>query len=52
MVVVTHEIGFAREAADEVVFVDGGEVLESGPSKQVLDNPRHARTQGFLRRVL
>lgn len=52
MVVVTHEIGFAREAADTVVFIDGGVVVESGPPAQVLTDPRHARTRDFLRRVL
>ncbi|GAA0503175.1 amino acid ABC transporter ATP-binding protein [Saccharopolyspora thermophila] len=52
MVVVTHEIGFAREVADEVVFLDGGEVLESGPPEELLDNPRHPRTREFLHRVL
>ncbi|MEB3371404.1 amino acid ABC transporter ATP-binding protein [Saccharopolyspora mangrovi] len=52
MVVVTHEIGFAREAADSVVFLDAGEVVETGPPGEVLTNPRHARTQEFLQRTL
>ena len=52
MVVVTHEIGFARSAADEVVFMDGGVVVESGPPAQVIDDPQHARTQGFIQSVL
>jgi polar amino acid transport system ATP-binding protein len=52
MVVVTHEISFAREVADRVLFIDGGVVVEQGPSKDVLNHPRHPRTQDFLRRVL
>jgi polar amino acid transport system ATP-binding protein len=52
MVVVTHEIGFARKAADQVVFMDGGRVVESGPPEQVLDAPQHERTRAFLARVL
>jgi polar amino acid transport system ATP-binding protein len=52
MVVVTHEIGFAREVADVVTFMDGGVVVESGPPSQVLDAPQHARTQSFLAKVL
>ncbi len=52
MVVVTHEIGFAREAADEVVFIDAGVVVEHGPPEQVLDAPRHERTRSFLSKVL
>jgi polar amino acid transport system ATP-binding protein len=52
MVVVTHEIGFAREVADEVVFLDGGRIVEQGPPQQVLDRPTHARTREFLSRVL
>ncbi|MER7080754.1 amino acid ABC transporter ATP-binding protein, PAAT family (TC 3.A.1.3.-) [Saccharopolyspora kobensis] len=51
MVVVTHEIGFAREAADEVVFLDRGEVVESGPPSQVLDRPAEPRTREFLHRT-
>jgi len=51
MLVVTHEIGFAREVADRVVFMDQGRVLEDGPARDVLDNPRHERTAAFLRRV-
>ncbi|MDA3648451.1 amino acid ABC transporter ATP-binding protein [Saccharopolyspora indica] len=51
MLVVTHEIGFAREAADEVVFLDRGEVVESGPPGRVLDHPREARTKEFLHRT-
>ncbi|WP_030389704.1 amino acid ABC transporter ATP-binding protein [Streptomyces sp. NRRL S-241] len=52
MIVVTHEIGFAREVADTVVFMDGGAVVEQGPPAAVLDDPRHARTRAFLSKVL
>ncbi|GAA3310568.1 hypothetical protein GCM10020295_78010 [Streptomyces cinereospinus] len=52
MIVVTHEIGFAREVADTVVFMDGGVVVEQGPPGTVLDNPRHERTRAFLSKVL
>ena len=52
MVVVTHEMGFAREVADRVLFIDGGVIVEQGPAKSVLNQPQHARTQDFLRRVL
>ncbi|GIT82051.1 ATP-binding protein [Leifsonia sp. LS1] len=52
MVVVTHEIGFAREAADRVIFMDGGVVVEQGRPEQVLDSPQHERTRAFLARVL
>lgn len=52
MVVVTHEIGFAREVADTAVFMDGGVVVESGDPRQVLGEPRHERTRGFLSKVL
>ena len=52
LIVVTHEIGFARELADEVVFLDGGRVVEQGPPDQVLDRPTHARTREFLSKVL
>ncbi|WP_297514370.1 amino acid ABC transporter ATP-binding protein [uncultured Caulobacter sp.] len=52
MVVVTHEIGFAREVADRVLFMDGGRIVESGPAKAVLANPTQARTREFLDRVL
>lgn len=52
MVVVTHEIGFAREVADLTVFMDGGVVVEAGPPGQVLGNPQHSRTQDFLSKVL
>ena len=52
MIVVTHEIGFAREVADRVVFMDGGVIVEEGPPAQVLDNPREERTKQFLGLVL
>lgn len=52
MVVVTHEMGFAREVADRVLFIDGGVIVEQGPAKELLNHPRHPRTQDFLRRVL
>ncbi|HMJ34518.1 MAG TPA: amino acid ABC transporter ATP-binding protein [Baekduia sp.] len=52
MVVVTHEIGFARGAADAVVFMDEGVVVESGPPAELFDNPRHERTRSFLSKVL
>ena len=51
MVVVTHEMGFARDVADQVVFMDAGVVVESGPPAQVIDDPQHARTRAFLSRV-
>jgi polar amino acid transport system ATP-binding protein len=52
MVVVTHEIGFAREVGDALVFIDEGVVVESGPPKQVLTSPQHERTKAFLSKVL
>ncbi len=52
MVVVTHEIGFAREVADTAVFMDGGVVVESGKPADVLGDPRHERTRAFLNKVL
>jgi polar amino acid transport system ATP-binding protein len=52
MAVVTHEMGFAREVADHVVFMDKGRVVEEGPPAEILAAPREPRTQDFLRRVL
>ena len=52
MVIVTHEIRFAQQVADQVLFVDGGVVAESGPPAQVLSAPTHARTRQFLQRIL
>jgi polar amino acid transport system ATP-binding protein len=52
MIVVTHEIGFSREVADRMVFMDDGLVIETGAPRDVLDNPQHPRTQAFLESVL
>jgi len=52
MLVVTHEIGFAREVAERVLFIDGGVVVEQGTATSLLSQPQHPRTQDFLRRVL
>ncbi len=52
MLVVTHEMGFAREVADRVLFIDGGVIVEEGPAEALLNQPQHPRTQDFLRRVL
>jgi polar amino acid transport system ATP-binding protein len=52
MVVVTHEMGFAREVADQLVFMDGGVVVESGVPREVLAAPQHERTKAFLSRIL
>jgi polar amino acid transport system ATP-binding protein len=51
MIVVTHEMSFAREVADTVVFMDAGVVVEAGPPKDVIGNPQHPRTQAFLTRL-
>ena len=52
MIVVTHEIGFAREVADRVIFMDGGVIVEQGAPEDVLGNPKEERTRAFLKRVL
>ena len=52
MLVVTHEMGFAREVADEVAFMDGGVIVEHGPAAEVIGNPQHERTQEFLSSLL
>ena len=52
MLCVTHEMGFAREVADRVVFMDGGEILEQGPPLEFFKNPTHERTKAFLREIL
>ena len=52
MIVVTHEMGFARDVADRVCFLHSGTIVEEGPAQQVLSAPQHARTKDFLRRVL
>jgi ABC-type polar amino acid transport system ATPase subunit len=51
MIVVTHEMQFARDIADRVLFVEGGRVAEAGPPEELFSNPRHERTREFLRRV-
>ena len=50
-IIVTHELGFAREVADKIVFMDGGKVVEEGTPAEVLDNPKADRTRAFLRRI-
>ena len=52
MIVVTHEMGFAREVADRVIFMDGGVIVEQGSPEDVLVNPKEERTRAFLKRVL
>ena len=52
MVVVTHEMGFAKEVADRVIFMDGGYIVEEGEPGAVFDNPQHERTQDFLAKIL
>ena len=52
MVVVTHEMGFAREVADRIVFMDGGYIIEEGTPEEILNNPKQERTQSFLSKVL
>ncbi|MBQ9334591.1 MAG: amino acid ABC transporter ATP-binding protein [Lachnospiraceae bacterium] len=52
MVIVTHEIGFAREVADRIIFMDGGYIVEEGTPEEVIGNPREARTIDFLNKVL
>uniref|UniRef100_A0A7C9NRU9 Amino acid ABC transporter ATP-binding protein n=1 Tax=Muribaculaceae bacterium Z82 TaxID=2304548 RepID=A0A7C9NRU9_9BACT len=49
MVIVTHEMSFARDVADHLVFMDGGTIVEEGPAAQVIENPQHERTRAFLR---
>jgi ABC-type polar amino acid transport system ATPase subunit len=51
MIVVTHEIGFAREVSDRVVFMDGGYLVEQGPSEQLLSHPAEPRTRAFLSKI-
>ena len=51
MIVVTHEMSFARDVADHVVFMDGGVVVEEGRPSDVLGNPQHERTRSFLKRM-
>ena len=52
MLVVTHEMGFARDVADRIVFMDEGVIVEEGPPAQMLGHPRHQRTREFLQRIL
>jgi glutamine transport system ATP-binding protein len=52
MVVVTHEMGFAREVGDRVLFMDGGYIIEEGKPSEIFDNPKHERTKSFLSKVL
>jgi polar amino acid transport system ATP-binding protein len=52
MVVVTHEIGFAREVGDQLIFMDDGVVVEQGPPREVIANPQQERTKAFLGKVL
>ncbi|XKG33369.1 amino acid ABC transporter ATP-binding protein [Vreelandella aquamarina] len=52
MVIVTHEMGFAREVADRVIYIHKGEITEQGPPQQLFDQPQHERTRSFLARVL
>ena len=52
MVVVTHEMGFAREVADRVIFMDEGQIVEEGTPSEIFNNPQHPRTQDFLKKVL
>jgi polar amino acid transport system ATP-binding protein len=52
MVVVTHEMGFAREVGDSLVFMDGGVIVEVGTPREMLSNPQHERTKAFLSKVL
>ena len=52
MVIATHEMGFARETADRVCFLDDGVILEQGPPEQIFSSPREPRTQQFLARIV
>jgi polar amino acid transport system ATP-binding protein len=52
MIVVTHEIGFAREVGDSLIFMDDGAVVEAGPPRDVIAAPQHERTRAFLAKVL
>ena len=52
MVVVTHELRFAQQVADQVLFIDGGLIVEQGPPAEVIANPQNPRTQAFLTRLL
>jgi polar amino acid transport system ATP-binding protein len=52
MLLVTHEMGFAHEFADRVLFFDKGRIVEQGPPDQIFRNPEHERTQTFLRKII
>ena len=52
MVIVTHEIGFAREVSDRVIFMDAGYIVEQGPPQELINNPKEPRTIDFLNKVL
>ncbi|MFR6472694.1 MAG: amino acid ABC transporter ATP-binding protein, partial [Turicibacter sanguinis] len=52
IVIVTHEMGFAKQISDRVLFMDGGNICEQGTPQQIFDNPQHPRTQAFLSKVL
>ena len=52
MIIVTHEISFAQDVADKVVFMDSGVVVEEGPPNQILTNPKEQRTRQFLSRII
>jgi len=52
MVVVTHEIGFAKEVSDRVIFMDGGYIVEENTPSELFNNPKHERTKAFLSKVL
>jgi polar amino acid transport system ATP-binding protein len=51
MLIVTHEIAFARDIADRVLFLDGGRIVEQGPARELILSPREPRTQAFLRQI-
>jgi len=52
MVVVTHEMGFAKEVGSRVIFMDEGQILEQGTPRELFNNPQHSRTKDFLRKIL
>ncbi len=52
MIVVTHEMGFAKEVADKVIFMDGGKIVEDGKPEDIFTNPKEERTKAFLEKVL
>ncbi len=52
MVIVTHEMGFAREVGDRLIFMDGGVIVEEGDPRAIFENPQHSRTKDFLSKVL